>query len=57
VKLKLNCTHTNSRMWLKTHVGYFIHRTIENRFCSTLFFYFFTKKPYNSTTNFLPMRK
>jgi hypothetical protein len=54
VKLKPNCTH-NSRMWLKTHVGYFI-RTIENRFWFNLFYFFYKKKPYNSTT-FLPMRK
>jgi hypothetical protein len=43
VKLKPNCTHTNSRMWLKTHVGYFIHRTIENRFLVQPIFIFLKK--------------
>jgi hypothetical protein len=42
VKLKPNCTHTNSRMWLKTHVGYFIE-LLKTVFGSTLFFIFYKK--------------
>jgi hypothetical protein len=44
--------YTNSRMWLKTRWIFYSSNYWKPFFCSTLF-YFFTKKPYNSTTNFL----
>jgi hypothetical protein len=39
VKLKPNCTHELTHV-IKTHVGYFIHRTIENRFLVQPYFFF-----------------
>jgi hypothetical protein len=56
--MKLNCTHTRTHARdSKTHVRYFIHRTIENRFSSSTLFYFLQKKPYNSITEFFADEK